>query len=138
VRYFGLRALANMAGVAPVESLRARVHVRYRCSIKQANEFGIIRGGQKIIGLLTYISDVHGMGLRNAKGLILASAFSWDLTDETRAWTREKPFHDVSRATAHAKKQSGFCSSPARVPTQSSLNLSECLEIVGGNENDGG
>ena len=57
-------------------------------SIKQANEFGIIRAGQKMIGLLTYISDVHGMGLQYAKGLILASAFYWDLTDETRAWTR--------------------------------------------------
>jgi branched-chain amino acid transport system substrate-binding protein len=57
-------------------------------SIKQANEFGIIRGGQKMIGLLTYISDVHGMGLQYAKGLILASAFYWDLTDDTRAWTR--------------------------------------------------
>ena len=57
-------------------------------SIKQANEFGIVRGGQKMIGLLTYISDVHGMGLQNAKGLILASAFYWDLTDDTRVWTK--------------------------------------------------
>ena len=57
-------------------------------SIKAAGEFGIIRGGQKMIGLLTYISDVHGMGLQYAKGLILASAFYWDFTDETRGWTR--------------------------------------------------
>jgi branched-chain amino acid transport system substrate-binding protein len=57
-------------------------------SIKQANEFGIVRGGQKMIGLLTYISDVHGIGLQYAKGLILASAFYWDLTEETRAWTK--------------------------------------------------
>ena len=57
-------------------------------SIKQANEFGIVRGGQKMIGLLTYISDVHGIGLQYAKGLILASAFYWDLTDETRVWTK--------------------------------------------------
>ena len=57
-------------------------------SIKQANEFGIIRGGQKMLGLLTYISDVHGMGLQNAKGLTLASAFYWDLSDETREWTK--------------------------------------------------
>jgi branched-chain amino acid transport system substrate-binding protein len=56
-------------------------------SIKQANEFGII-GPQKIIGLLTYISDVHGMGIEKAKGLILASAFYWDLSDETRAWSK--------------------------------------------------
>jgi branched-chain amino acid transport system substrate-binding protein len=64
-------------------------------SIKLANEFGIIGGGQKMIGLLTYISDVHGMGLQNAKGLILASAFYWDLTDETRGWT--KRFMERSR-----------------------------------------
>jgi len=57
-------------------------------SIKQANEFGIIRDGQKMIGLLTYISDVHGIGLQNAKGLVLASAFYWDLTEETRSWTK--------------------------------------------------
>src|SRR6516165_7718781 len=56
-------------------------------SVKQANEFGIV-GPQKIVGLLTYISDVHSMGLKNAKGLIVASAFYWDLSDETRAWTK--------------------------------------------------
>ncbi len=57
-------------------------------SVKQANEFGITKGGQKIVGLLTYISDVHSMGLTDAQGLLLASAFYWDLTDETRAWTK--------------------------------------------------
>lgn len=57
-------------------------------SVKQANEFGIPQGGQRIVGLLTYISDVHSMGLANAQGLLLASAFYWDLTDETRSWTR--------------------------------------------------
>lgn len=56
-------------------------------SVKQANEFGIPQKGQHIVGLLTYISDVHSMGLANAQGLILASAFYWDMTDETRAWT---------------------------------------------------
>ena len=55
-------------------------------SVKQANEFGIPQKGQRIVGLLTYISDVHSMGLANAQGLILASAFYWDMTDETRAW----------------------------------------------------
>lgn len=56
-------------------------------SIKQANEFGITQN-QQIVGLLTYISDVHSMGLQNAKGLLLASAFYWDMSDETRAWTK--------------------------------------------------
>lgn len=57
-------------------------------SVKQANEFGIPQRGQRIVGLLTYISDVHSMGLANAQGLLLASAFYWDLTDETRSWTK--------------------------------------------------
>ncbi|WP_336490802.1 ABC transporter substrate-binding protein [Methylobacterium nigriterrae] len=56
-------------------------------SIKQANEFGITQN-QQIVGLLTYISDVHSLGLQNAQGLLLASAFYWDMTDETRAWTK--------------------------------------------------
>src|SRR4029077_4695351 len=42
----------------------------------------------KMIGLLTFISDVHGIGLQSAKGLVLASAFYWDLTEETRSWTK--------------------------------------------------
>jgi branched-chain amino acid transport system substrate-binding protein len=57
-------------------------------SVKQANEFGIQQKGQRIVGLLTYISDVNSMGLANAQGLILASAFYWDMDDETRAWTK--------------------------------------------------
>jgi len=56
-------------------------------SVKQANEFGIPQHGQRLVSLLTYISDVHSMGLANAQGLLLASAFYWDLTDDTRAWT---------------------------------------------------
>jgi branched-chain amino acid transport system substrate-binding protein len=56
-------------------------------SVKQANEFGIQQKGQRIVGLLTYISDVNSMGLANAQGLILASAFYWDMDAETRAWT---------------------------------------------------
>ena len=57
-------------------------------SVKQANEFGLPQRGQRIVGLLTYISDVNSMGLANAQGLILASAFYWDMDDETRAWTK--------------------------------------------------
>ncbi len=56
-------------------------------AIKQANEFGVTRT-QQIVGLLTYISDVHSLGLQHAQGLLLASAFYWDMDDETRAWAR--------------------------------------------------
>lgn len=56
-------------------------------AIKQANEFGITKK-QQIVGLLTYISDIHSIGLENAQGLLLASAFYWDMDEETRAWTK--------------------------------------------------
>jgi branched-chain amino acid transport system substrate-binding protein len=56
-------------------------------AIKQAKEFDITKK-QQIVGLLTYISDVHSLGLQNAQGLLLASAFYWDMNEETRAWSK--------------------------------------------------
>jgi branched-chain amino acid transport system substrate-binding protein len=55
-------------------------------SIKQAAEFGLVKGGQRLAGLLVYDSDINSLGLETAQGLVLASAFYWDLDDETRAW----------------------------------------------------
>ena len=57
-------------------------------SIKQASEFGIVRGGQKLAGLLVFLSDVHGLGLDKAQGLIFTETFYWDLNDKTRAWSK--------------------------------------------------
>ncbi len=57
-------------------------------SIKQASEFGIVKGGQKMAGLLVFLSDVHGLGLDKAQGLILTNTFYWDLNDQTRAWAK--------------------------------------------------
>jgi branched-chain amino acid transport system substrate-binding protein len=56
-------------------------------AIKQANEFGIVSGGQKLAGLLVFATDVQSLGLSVAQGLVLTEAFYWDLNDETRAWT---------------------------------------------------
>jgi len=57
-------------------------------SIKQAAEFGIVKGGQKLAGLLVFISDVHSIGLSLAQGLQLTEAFYWDLNDGTRAFAK--------------------------------------------------
>jgi branched-chain amino acid transport system substrate-binding protein len=57
-------------------------------SIKQAAEFGIVKGGQNLAGLLVFLSDVHGIGLDKAQGLILTETFYWDLNDQTRAFTK--------------------------------------------------
>jgi branched-chain amino acid transport system substrate-binding protein len=56
--------------------------------IKQAAEFGIGRGDQKIAGLLFLIHDVHGVGLQSAQGVLLTEPFYWDLNDGTRAFSR--------------------------------------------------
>ncbi|MBY0431206.1 MAG: ABC transporter substrate-binding protein [Rhodospirillales bacterium] len=58
-------------------------------AIKQAREFGIVQGGQRLAGLLTFISDVHSLGLDTTEGLVLTTGFYWDLDDETRAWSKK-------------------------------------------------
>jgi len=55
-------------------------------SIKQAAEFGIVRGGQKLAALLMVLSDVHGLGLEAAQGLVLTEGFYWDQNDRARAF----------------------------------------------------
>src|SRR6266699_3704982 len=59
-----------------------------RNSIKQAAEFGIVKGGQNMAGLLVFIHDVHGLGLNNAQGLILTESFYWDYNEQTRAFAK--------------------------------------------------
>jgi branched-chain amino acid transport system substrate-binding protein len=57
-------------------------------SIKQAAEFGIVEGGQKLAGLLVFITDINSLGLQTANGLQLTEAFYWDQSDATRAWSK--------------------------------------------------
>ena len=57
-------------------------------AIKQASEFGIVKGGQKLSPLLAFITDIDSVGLDTAQGLLLAEAFYWDLNDETRAFSK--------------------------------------------------
>ena len=53
-------------------------------SIKQAAEFGIVSGGQKLAGLLMTLAEVNGLGLQAAQGLVLTEGYYWDLNDRTR------------------------------------------------------
>jgi branched-chain amino acid transport system substrate-binding protein len=57
-------------------------------SIKQASEFGIVRGGQSLAGLLVFVSDVAALGLPTAQGLVLTETWYWDMNDANRAWTK--------------------------------------------------
>jgi len=57
-------------------------------SIKQAAEFGIVKGGQSLAGLLVFASDVAALGLPTAQGLVLTETWYWDMNDTNRAWTK--------------------------------------------------
>ena len=55
-------------------------------SIKQAADFGIMKGGQKLAGLLTTLAEVHGLGLDSAQGLVVTEGYYWDLDHASRAF----------------------------------------------------
>jgi branched-chain amino acid transport system substrate-binding protein len=57
-------------------------------SIKSASEFGIVKGGQKLAGLLVFSSDVNALGLQTAQGLSLTETWYWDANETNRAWTK--------------------------------------------------
>jgi branched-chain amino acid transport system substrate-binding protein len=57
-------------------------------AIKSAQEFGIDPASQNLAGLAVFITDIHGVGLKAAQGVLLTSAFYWDANDETRKWSR--------------------------------------------------
>jgi branched-chain amino acid transport system substrate-binding protein len=57
-------------------------------SIKQAAEFGIVKSGQSLAGLLVFASDVNALGLPTAQGLTLTETWYWDQNDANRAWSK--------------------------------------------------
>jgi branched-chain amino acid transport system substrate-binding protein len=58
-------------------------------SIKAAHEFGLTKSGQKLAGLLVFITDIHSLGLETAQGLLLSESFYWDRDAKTRAWSKK-------------------------------------------------
>jgi branched-chain amino acid transport system substrate-binding protein len=65
-------------------------------AVRQAAEFGITKSGQKLATLLVFDTDVKGLGLQVAQGLLFTTGFYWDRNDETRAWS--KRFYDIHKA----------------------------------------
>jgi branched-chain amino acid transport system substrate-binding protein len=55
--------------------------------IKTAGEFGVLKGGQQMAGLLALITDIHALGLPVAQGLLLTTSFYWDMDQKTRDWS---------------------------------------------------
>lgn len=55
--------------------------------VKQAAEFGLVKQGVRISAPLMQFPDVHGVGLKIAQGLLMASPFYWDMNPDARAFS---------------------------------------------------
>src|ERR1700681_4176649 len=97
-------------------------------AIKQASEFGIVAGGQKLAALLLFINDVHSLGLKTAQGLSFTESFYWDMNDQTRAWSK--------KFTAQSKTGSMPSMTVAGLYS-GVLHYLKALEAMGGNSHDG-
>ena len=97
-------------------------------AIKQASEFGIVAGGQKLAALLLFINDVHSLGLKTAQGLTFTESFYWDMNDQTREWS--KRLQKLSpKGTMPSMTVAGLYSGV--------LHYLKTLEAMGGNPHDG-
>jgi branched-chain amino acid transport system substrate-binding protein len=97
-------------------------------SIKQAAEFGIVKGGQKLAGMLMFISDVNSLGLNVAQGLNFTETFYWDMNDQTRAFSKryaERAKNKAMPTMVQAGVYAGL------------LHYFKALEALGGNPHDG-
>ena len=97
-------------------------------AIKQAAEFGIVQGGQKLAALLLFVNDVHALGLKTAQGLSFTESFYWDLNDKTRAWS--KKFATQSKNNAMPSMTVAGVYSGVR-------HYLKTVEALGGNPKDG-
>ena len=97
-------------------------------AIKQAAEFGIVAGGQKLAALLLFINDVHSLGLKTAQGLTFTESFYWDMNDQTRAWSKRF----AEKTSSHAMPSMTQAGNYAAV-----LHYLKALEALGGNPHDG-
>ncbi|MBC7037419.1 ABC transporter substrate-binding protein, partial [Salmonella enterica subsp. enterica serovar Enteritidis] len=57
-------------------------------ALKQGAEFGIQESGQKMVGLLMQVTEIHSLGLKATKGLQFVEAFYWDQNSETREFSK--------------------------------------------------
>ena len=97
-------------------------------SIKQAAEFGIVKGGQKLAALLLFITDVKAIGLETAQGLNFTETFYWDQNDQTRAFSKKFA----------ARMKNGAPPSMVQAGVYAGLmHYFKALEALGGNPHDG-
>ncbi|QDF37613.1 ABC transporter substrate-binding protein [Bradyrhizobium symbiodeficiens] len=97
-------------------------------TIKQAAEFGIGKGGQKLAALLLFLTDVKAIGLETAQGLNFTETFYWDMNDQTRAFSKrfgEKMKNGAMPTMVQAGVYAGV------------RHYLKALDALGGNPHDG-
>jgi branched-chain amino acid transport system substrate-binding protein len=97
-------------------------------SIKQAAEFGIVKGGQKLAALLLFITDVKAIGLETAQGLSFTETFYWDRDDASRAFAKKfsaRMKNGAEPTMVHAGVYAGV------------IHYLKALDALGGNPHDG-
>lgn len=78
-------------------------------AVKQAREFGIVAGGQRLVSLLIFLSDLRALGLESAQGLSYVDGFYWDYDDASRQWSSR--FEKAFRGLKPTMTQAGVYSS---------------------------
>lgn len=60
-------------------------------SVKQGREFGLTGGKDQVVfaGLTMFITDIHGLGLEAAQGMLLTTSFYWDRDEKSREWAKK-------------------------------------------------
>ena len=97
-------------------------------SIKQAAEFGIVKGGQKLAALLLFLTDIKAIGLETAQGLNFTETFYWDLNDDTRAFSKK----------FSARMKNGAPPTMVQAGVYAGLlHYFKALDALGGNPHDG-
>src|SRR6201992_1246461 len=98
-------------------------------SIKQAAEFGIVKGGQKLAALLLFLTDVKAIGLETAQGLNFTETFYWDMNDQPREFSKK----------FSARMKNGAMPTMVQAGVYSGLiHYFKALEALGSNPHDGG
>ena len=97
-------------------------------AIKQAAEFGIVKGGQKLAALLLFLTDIKAIGLETAQGLNFTETFYWDMNDQTRAFSKKFA----------ARMKNGAPPTMIQAGVYSGLtHYFKALDALGGNPHDG-
>ncbi|MEX6507216.1 ABC transporter substrate-binding protein [Jiella sp. M17.18] len=77
----------------------------------------------KLVGLLTFVDDIHHMGLEKAQGLYLADSWYWTRDDDTRRWSER--FHERRQRMPSSLQAADY---------SAALQFMKAVEAVGGTD----